>query len=91
MTPAPASCNETALVSNLAPGSGPPAGPERRRVVHPPATQRLLLTVSADESGGWTARAELADGTVRLFASPFELARFVARVRELPASRTGLR
>jgi len=55
-----------------APGSEPTLG------------MRLLLTVWAGDAGRWTARAELADGSAQVFDSPFELARFVARMTPRP-------
>lgn len=39
---------------------------------------RLRLTVWPAGADGWSAEAELADGSRRRFESPFELARFVA-------------
>jgi hypothetical protein len=50
---------------------------------------RVLLTVWAGDAAGWLGRAELADGSARFFHSPFELARFVARVPLLPADDDG--
>lgn len=51
-----------------------------------PLTLALRLAVTLGPDGRWTARAELPDGSVKLFSSPFELARFVAQV---PAAAPG--
>ncbi|MBT9456087.1 MAG: hypothetical protein IV097_05650 [Burkholderiaceae bacterium] len=59
-----------------------------------PLTLALHLAVTLSPDGRWTARAELPDGSVKVFTSPFELARFVARVparQPDPAGRGSLR
>jgi hypothetical protein len=51
-----------------------------------PDNHQLVLTVWCSRSGEFAVRALLADGTQQDFASPFELARFVAALaRSLPA------
>jgi hypothetical protein len=51
-----------------------------------PDSHQLVLTVWCSRSGEFAVRALLADGTQQDFASPFELARFVAALaRSLPA------
>jgi hypothetical protein len=51
-----------------------------------PDSHQLVLTVWCSRGGEFTVRALLADGTQQDFASPFELARFVAALaRSLPA------
>jgi len=55
-----------------------------------PLTLALRLAVTLGPDGRWTARVELPDGSVRLFSSPFELARFVAQVpAQVPAAVPG--
>ncbi len=53
----------------------------------------LRLTVWLDEREGWHARATWGRGQWRDFDSPFELARFLARLGELrrPPRPGGLR
>lgn len=47
--------------------------------VRSPAPRQLLLTVWCPRPGEFAARALLADGSLRDFDSPFELARFLAQ------------
>jgi hypothetical protein len=51
----------------------------------PAATRQLVLTVWSSPGGEFAARAVLADGSVHDFASPFELARFLAARPPRPA------
>lgn len=57
-----------------------------------PLTLALRLVVTYMPDGRWIAHAELPDGAVQHFSSPFELARFVARVPVVVAGQgRGLR
>lgn len=48
----------------------------------PASSGPLRLTVWLDERDGWHARASWGQGQARDFDSPFELARFLARLGE---------
>lgn len=69
------------------------AGPKDLSAPAPTGRTTLLqLTIWVDDSATWHARAEWGDRLRRDFDSPFEFARFVARLPETPPrGRGGLR
>jgi hypothetical protein len=53
--------------------------------------RRCLVTVWSVRPGGFSARAELDDGTRLTFDSPFELVRFLSAPAPVPPATPGLR